>query len=55
VTIAHALNPAAAERAAGLARETYPVERLIITELSATFGSQLGPGAAGIGIAPAAV
>jgi fatty acid-binding protein DegV len=30
------------------------VERLIVTELSATIGSQLGPGAVGIGVAPVA-
>ncbi len=52
VTIDHAMNPAAAEKLVALARETFIIERLVVTELSPTIGSQLGPGAAGIGVAP---
>lgn len=54
VTIAHA---DAADRAASVAeliRARWNVARLTITDLSATIGSQLGPGTIGIGIAPAA-
>jgi fatty acid-binding protein DegV len=30
----------------------WPIAELVVTELSATIGSQLGPGAVGIGVAP---
>lgn len=53
VTIDHACAPAVAQVAERLAREHLAVARLLVTELSVTFGSQLGPGAVGIGVAPA--
>ena len=52
VTIDHAANPALAGRMADAAKARWHVAELIVTELSATIGSQLGPGAAGIGVAP---
>lgn len=55
VTVDHADNPKAAESAAQQARASWQVERLIVTELSAAIGSQLGPGAVGIGVAPASL
>jgi DegV family protein with EDD domain len=54
VTIAHADSPGQADAAASLVRRHWDVARLEITELSATIGSHLGPGAIGIGTAPAA-
>jgi len=53
VTIAHAAAPDAAWALEQFARAELPVAQLVVTELSATFGSQLGPGAVGIGVAPA--
>lgn len=53
VTIDHADVPDLADRVAVMMRARYQVEKLVITELSATIGSQLGPGAVGIGVAPA--
>jgi fatty acid-binding protein DegV len=53
VTIDHADDRAAAERVATAMHSRWPVSRLIVTDLSATIGSQLGPGAVGIGVAPA--
>jgi DegV family protein with EDD domain len=53
VTITHACNPEGAAEAEASVRDRYQVSRLVITELSATYGSQLGPGAVGIGVAPA--
>ena len=55
VTIDHADAPELADRAGTMMKSRYHVERLIVTELSATIGSQLGPGALGIGVAPASV
>jgi DegV family protein with EDD domain len=52
VTIGHAINPEGAERAAALMQERWKVEKLAVTDLSPTYGSQLGPGAIGIGVAP---
>lgn len=52
VTIDHAADPALAARVALAARARWDVADLIITELSATMGSQFGPGAVGIGVAP---
>jgi fatty acid-binding protein DegV len=54
VTIDHADAPVMAERAAQMMRTRWRVEELIVTNLSATIGSQLGPGALGIGVAPVA-
>ncbi len=54
VTIAHADAAERAQAVAALVRQNWNVARLEITELSATIGSQLGPGAIGIGTAPAA-
>jgi DegV family protein with EDD domain len=54
VTVDHAANPALAETVAAKMCDRWPVERLIVTELSPTIGSQLGPGAVGIGVCPAA-
>jgi DegV family protein with EDD domain len=54
VTIAHADAPDRAQSVAALVREQWDIARLEITELSATIGSQLGPGTIGIGTAPAA-
>jgi DegV family protein with EDD domain len=53
VTIDHAANPEAAAAAARAMEARWEVSKLIVTELSATFGSQLGRGAVGIGVAPA--
>ena len=53
VTIDHADAPDLADRVAAMMRARYKIETLVITELSATIGSQLGPGALGIGVAPA--
>lgn len=52
VTIDHAVAPDRAEQAAALMAARWNVARTIITELSPTIGSQLGPGAVGIGVAP---
>jgi DegV family protein with EDD domain len=54
VTVDHADNPDGAQRAAKMMASRWNVERVIVTELSATIGSQLGPGAIGIGVAPVA-
>lgn len=51
-TIDHADAPELADHVAGLVRDRWNVEQVVITELSATIGSQMGPGAVGIGIAP---
>ncbi|MGI8927034.1 MAG: DegV family protein [Tepidiformaceae bacterium] len=55
VTIDHAAAPERAEEAARLMRERWDVARLIVTELSPAIGTQLGPGAVGIGVAPLVV
>src|SRR5439155_27370548 len=52
VTIDHAVNAEGAARAAELMEKRWKVARLVTTELSPTFGSQLGPGSVGIGVAP---
>ncbi|GAB4328385.1 MAG: DegV family protein [Dehalococcoidia bacterium] len=52
VTVDHAVAPDRAEQAAVLMAERWNVARTIITELSPTIGSQIGPGAVGIGVAP---
>lgn len=52
VTIDHAVAPDRAEQAAALMAERWDVAETIMTELSPTIGSQLGPGAVGIGVAP---
>ena len=46
--------PELAARAAQMMRARWRVEELIVTNLSGTIGSQLGPGAVGIGVAPVA-
>ena len=51
-TIDHADAPDLAARVATMMRGRWNVEQLIVTELSATIGAQLGPGAVGIGVAP---
>jgi DegV family protein with EDD domain len=53
VTIAHADAPNVATHAADLLQRRWNVVRTIITDLSATIGSQVGPGAIGIGVSPA--
>ena len=53
VTIDHAANAAAAALAEAAMRDCWPVADVLVTQLSATFGAQLGPGAVGIGVAPA--
>ncbi len=53
VTIAHADDAALAAHIADLLQRRWNVVRTIVTELSATLGSQLGPGAVGIGVSPA--
>ncbi|MGE5596589.1 MAG: DegV family protein, partial [Hyphomicrobiales bacterium] len=53
VAIDHAAAPERAARAAELAKQRWDVARIVTTELSATVGAQLGPGAVGIGVAPA--
>ncbi len=53
VTIVHAEAHARAEQVEGMMRERWKVARLFITPLSMTIGSQVGPGAIGIGVAPA--
>jgi DegV family protein with EDD domain len=53
VTIDHADAPDAAAEMTEMAQASLDIARLIVTELSATIGSQLGPGAVGIGVAPA--
>jgi DegV family protein with EDD domain len=52
VLIDHAGSPDLAGELAERVRLRWKVERLVVTELSPTFGSQLGPGAIGIGVAP---
>jgi DegV family protein with EDD domain len=54
VTIDHADNADLAERAAKMVTDRWTVERVVVTEISATIGSQVGPGAVGIGVAPVA-
>jgi DegV family protein with EDD domain len=54
VTIDHADAPEVAERVAKMMQSRWNVARLIVTELSPTIGSQVGPGAVGIGVAPVA-
>ena len=53
VTIDHAVHPGAAAALRTAVEGLCTVERLIVTELSPTYGSQLGPRSAGIGVAPA--
>lgn len=53
VTVVHADAVGLAEEAADRMRRAYPVEHLLVGNLNATIGSQLGPGAVGIGAAPA--
>jgi DegV family protein with EDD domain len=53
VTITHADARETATHVADLLQRRWNVVRTIITELSATLGSQLGPGAVGIGVSPA--
>ena len=53
VTIDHADRAAAVPIAEAAVREQWPVAQVLVTQLSATFGAQLGPGAVGIGVAPA--
>ncbi|MFN0094949.1 MAG: DegV family protein [Dehalococcoidia bacterium] len=50
--VAHAVAADRAERVAQSLRRSPAIARVIVTNLSATIGSQLGPGAIGIGIAP---
>jgi DegV family protein with EDD domain len=52
VCVDHAQNPEDAALIAGQARQRWDVVRLEMTELSPTFGAQLGPGAVGVGVAP---
>jgi DegV family protein with EDD domain len=52
VCVDHAQNPEDAALIADQARQRWNVVRLEITELSPTFGAQLGPGAVGVGLAP---
>ncbi len=54
VTVDHADDAELAERVGEMMRKRWNVERLIVTELTSTIGSQLGPGAVGIGVAPVA-
>ncbi len=54
VTIDHADAPEEARQAAAMAQSHHRVARLVMTHLSPTIGSQLGPGAIGIGVAPVA-
>lgn len=53
VTIDHADNPRLAADVATRMAARWPVAHMVTTELSATIGAQLGPGAVGIGVAPA--
>jgi len=53
VTITHAVNEGLAAKALAAVEANWNVTRAITTELSATIGTQLGPGTVGIGIAPA--
>jgi fatty acid-binding protein DegV len=54
VTIDHADDAELAEKVGQMMQSRWKVEQLIITELSPTIGSQVGPGAVGIGVAPVA-
>lgn len=53
VTVAHAAATELATHVVDLLQRRWAVVRTIVTELSATLGSQLGPGAIGIGVSPA--
>jgi DegV family protein with EDD domain len=53
VTIDHAVNPDLASAAAAEMSRRWKISKLITTALSSTIGAQLGPGAVGIGVAPA--
>lgn len=53
VTIAHADAPEVATQAADLMQRRWNVVRTIVTELSVTIGTQVGPGSIGIGVSPA--
>ena len=55
VTVVHAGALGLAEEAADRMRHTYPIDTLLVGDLGATIGSQLGPGTIGIGAAPAFV
>ena len=55
VTVVHTGAVGLAEEAADRMRRAYPVENLFVGDLTATVGSQLGPGTVGIGAAPAFV
>jgi DegV family protein with EDD domain len=52
VSVDHAGAPEQAERLCRMMEKRWKVDRLIQSELSSTFGSQLGPGSVGIGVAP---
>ena len=51
--IAHAGAPDVAARVQQQLSETWNVTRCVVADLTSTIGSQLGPGAIGIGLAPA--
>ncbi|MBI2767932.1 MAG: DegV family EDD domain-containing protein [Chloroflexi bacterium] len=53
VTVLHANAEARAHDVAARMRERWDVARLCVAPLSMTIGSQVGPGAIGIGVAPA--
>jgi DegV family protein with EDD domain len=53
VAIDHADDRALAAKVEAMMRERWPVAQAVVTELSATIGAQVGPGAVGIGVAPA--
>jgi DegV family protein with EDD domain len=53
VSITHASAQELADEVADRLQRRWNVVRTVITELSSTLGSQLGPGAIGIGVAPA--
>ncbi len=55
VTIAHADAPASADRAVELVGAGHPGARVVVSNLAATIGAQLGPGTVGIGVAPGRV
>jgi len=53
VVIVHATDAPLAAKVEAMMRERWPVAQVVVTELSATIGAQVGPGAVGIGVAPA--
>lgn len=50
--VSHAANPTGAASVADRLESRWKIDRLVVSALSPTFGSQFGPGSVGVGVAP---